>query len=130
MTIKKSVWWAGVVALCLVASNVSADAVNRGAPIPADGTVTPLASILANPHAYDGQMVITEGTVRKVCMFAGCWMTVGDGDAKPTMKVTFSKGAFTVPRSSAHSHARLMGRFRVTDEKPTFIATGVELRRD
>ena len=130
MSINRSLWGAGVIALGLLASNLYADVVQRGSPIPADSTVTPLAGILSNPQAYDGQMVVTEGTVRKVCMFAGCWMTVGEGDTKPSMKVTFSKGAFTVPRSSHGSHARLMGKVKVVDEKATFVAKGVELRRE
>jgi hypothetical protein len=43
------------------------------------------------------------------------------------MRVIFKGGAFVVPRSSAGSQARLLGKVRVDDDKVTFVASGVDM---
>jgi hypothetical protein len=121
---------AALVATLLVASTVfAAEVIRRGAPIPSDGTIIPLASVISNPGAFTRDEFITEGTVRKACIFAGCWMTIAPDASSPAMRVVFKRGAFVVPRFSAHRHARLLGRVIVKDSKATFVASGVELTR-
>ncbi len=121
---------AAFVATLLVASSVFAtEVIHRGAPIPSGGKMIPLASVISNPKAFTQQEFVTEGTVRKVCFFAGCWMSIApdDSSSASAMRVTFKGGAFVVPRFSSGSHARLLGKVRVVDDKVTFVASGVDM---
>jgi hypothetical protein len=119
---------AAFVTTLLAAPSVFAtEVIHRGAPIPSDSRIVPLASVIANPKAFTQEEFVTEGTVRKVCLFAGCWMSIAPGDSSSAMRVIFKGGAFVVPRSSAGSHARLLGKVRVKDDKVTFMASGVDM---
>jgi hypothetical protein len=119
---------AAFVAILLVASSVLAtEVIHRGAPIPSGGKVIPLGSFISNPKAFTQEEFVTEGTVRKVCFFAGCWMSIAPGDSPSAMHVTFKGGAFVVPRSSSGSHARLLGKVRIKNDKVTFVASGVDM---
>lgn len=119
---------AAFVTTLLVASSVFAtEVIHRGAPIPSGSRIIPLASVISNPKAFTQEEFVTEGTVRKVCRLAGCWMSIAPGDSSSAMRVIFKGGAFVVPRSSAGSHARLLGKVRVKDDKMTFVASGVDM---
>jgi hypothetical protein len=119
---------AAFVAILLVASPVFAtEVIHRGAPIPSGGKMIPLASVISNPKAFMQEEFVTEGTVRKVCFLAGCWMSIAPDDSSSAMRVTFKGGAFVVPRFSSGSHARLLGKVRVVDGKVTFVASGVDM---
>ena len=121
---------AAFVASPLVTSTVLAtEVIHRGAPIPSGSSIIPLASVIANPKGFTQEEFVTEGTVRKVCLFAGCWMSVSTGDSSRAMRVVFKGGAFAVPRFSAGRHTRLLGKVRVKDEKVTFVASGVEMTK-
>jgi hypothetical protein len=118
---------AAFVATLLVASTTfAAEVIHRGVPIPPDSRIVPLASVIANPKGFMQEEFVTEGTVRKVCRLAGCWMSIASGDSS-AIRVTFKRGAFVVPRSSAGNRARLLGKVRVADDKVTFVASGVDL---
>jgi hypothetical protein len=115
-------------ATLLVASTVFAtEVIHRGVPIPTDSRIIPLASVIVNPKAFTREEFVTEGTVRKVCWLAGCWMTIAPDDLSKAMRVKFKRGAFVVPRSSAGSHVRLLGKVRVADDHVTFVASGVDI---
>jgi hypothetical protein len=119
---------AAFVATLLAASSVLAsEVIHRGAPIPSGGKVIPLGSVISKPKAFTQEEFVTEGTVRKVCFFAGCWMSIAPDDSSPAMHVTFKGGAFVVPRFSSGNHARLLGKVRVKDDKATFVASGVDM---
>ena len=121
-------WRAVFVAAVLVAPTAfAAEVIQRGAPLPLDSKVIPLASVIANPKGFTQEEFVTEGTVRKVCRLAGCWMSIAPGGSSKALRVTFKRGAFVVPRSSAGSHARLMGKVRVADDAVTFVASGLEM---
>jgi len=116
------------VATLLVASTVFAtEVIHRGAPIPSDSRIIPLASVIANPKGLTQEEFVTEGTVRKVCRLVGCWMSIAPDGSSKAMRVTFKRGAFVVPRSSAGSHARLLGKIRGADDGVTFVASGVDI---
>jgi hypothetical protein len=116
------------IATLLLASTLFAtEEIHRGAPIPSDGRIIPLASVIANPKGFTQEEFVTEGTVRKVCFLAGCWMTIAPAESSKAMRVTFKGGAFVVPRSSAGSHARLLGKVRAADDHVTFVASGVDM---
>ena len=114
-------------ALFLFVLSMYADVVTRGVPIPASAPRASLAAVLANPQRFAAQDIVTEGVVDKVCWIAGCWMTVAPAAGKPGMRVTFAKGAFTVPRGSGGRRARLFGRVKMSGDHASFVASGVEL---
>ena len=119
---------AALVATLFVASSVlAAEVIHRGTPIPSGGKMVPLASVISNPKAFTQEEFVTEGTVRKVCFFAGCWMSIAPDDSSSAMRVIFKGGAFVVPRFSSGSHARLLGKVTVKDDKVTFVASGVDM---
>ena len=74
-------------------------------------------------------MIVTDGVVEKVCWIAGCWMKVAPDAGKAGIRVTFKNGAFVVPRNSGGSKVRLLGTVKLTENKPSFVAAGVELER-
>ncbi|HVT45980.1 MAG TPA: DUF4920 domain-containing protein [Thermoanaerobaculia bacterium] len=120
--------WMSCLAVLAFASTLSAaEVIQRGAAVPAKATVIPLASVLANPESFTETEFVTEGTVRRVCRFAGCWMIVAPAGSSAGLRVMFKGGAFVVPRSSGDSHARILGRVRITKDKVTFVASGVEI---
>lgn len=120
--------WLFILVVLAFASTLSAnEVILRGAAVPANATAVPLASVIANPKGFTETEFVTEGTVRKVCRLAGCWMTVAPAGSSASLRVMFKGGAFVVPRSSGGNHARLLGKVRVTKDKVTFVASGVEM---
>lgn len=122
-----------------------------GAPI-SDAKPMTLASLLEEPAASNGKVVVVEGVVDEVCQNKGCWMTLKhDGQE---MRVRFKDYAFFVPKDSSGKTARIEGVFEVKDvpvdearhyledagkseeaakitapvKSFTFMASGVELR--
>src|SRR5690242_20611047 len=67
-------------ALLVASPALASPLVQRGSPIPSDGRIVPLASVISNPKEFTREEIITEGTVRKVCLFAGCWMRIAADD--------------------------------------------------
>jgi len=86
-----------------------------------------LATVLAKPSDFTKQMIVTEGVVEKVCWLAGCWMKVAPEAGKTGIRVTFKN--FVVPRDSSGSKVRLLGTVKLTENKLSFVAAGVELAR-
>jgi hypothetical protein len=107
--------------------SATGDVVRRGASIPTNAELVPLASVVASPRAFTSQTIVTEGVVDKVCLFAGCWMNVAPAPGEPGMRVTFAEGAFVAPRNSGGRHARLLGTVEVAEDKTAFVARGIEL---
>ena len=96
----------------------------RGAEIPVDARTTRLSAVFAHPTAFVNERLVTEGVVANVCRWAGCWMTVGSDSGGPTMRVTFR--GFRVSRDLRGRRVRLVGRVKVVDNKPSFVAEGIE----
>ena len=118
---------------------------------------SPVASVFANPEAFDGKTVIVDGAVRAACQRKGCWMELAPSleHSAPGCRVTFKDYGFFVPTNSMGSHARVEGVVAVRTIDPAevahleseggsfpnkasdgsakelrIVATGVELRRD
>jgi hypothetical protein len=123
------------------------DVVKRGAAIPADATVVPLAQVLEKPDAFTKDAVVTEGVIAAACTKMGCWMQL-DG-----VRVTFKDYGFFVPKDSKGMKARVEGVVAIktlskdeadhlegegaklarnedgTAREISFVANGVELRK-
>ena len=110
-----------LLALLMIAlSAVEDDVVKRGVAIPVAAKRTSLSAIVTKPKAFNGRTIVTEGIVKSVCVFAGCWMTVATPRGDGAIRVVFSNGA-TVPRFSSGRQARLLGTVRVRDGKAMFV---------
>jgi len=143
-----------------IANNVAAvtmptddDPIRRGEAIGDSPTVL-LDSIIVNPDAYDGKSIVVEGTVGAVCTRKGCWMEVAPAKGRKGVRVTFKDYGFFVPTNSQGMRVKAEGEVKVNilsaedvehylgegasiDPRPdgtaleiTFVATGVELRKE
>jgi hypothetical protein len=89
---------------------VLAGAEKFGAPL-SGAPVVALQDLVANPDAWAGRTVRTEGPVSAVCSQKGCWMTLKAGEK--IVRVTFKGYGFFVPRDGAGSLATVEGVFKV-----------------
>jgi hypothetical protein len=124
----------------------------RGEAINAETKRVSFADALQEPEKYDGQKVVIEGVVTRVCQAEGCWMEIGpktEGDG--SVRVTFDH-KFAVPKDSSKMNFRAEGTLKLktlsketvehlvkddgakiktnpdgTANEVTFLATGVEL---
>jgi hypothetical protein len=75
--------------------------------------VTPIASLLQNPAAFEGKTVRVEGTVKAVCAHMGCWMALaptGAADAAgPTLRLKVDDGVIVFPVSAKGHKAAAQG---------------------
>jgi hypothetical protein len=73
-------------------------------------------TLLANPAAYRGKKVITEGVVRQNCQKRGCWMDVRPQEdrAATSLTVRFQDYAFFVPLNSRGARVRMEGVIKIT----------------
>lgn len=87
-----------------------------GAPL-SDHVETPLAQIAAAPASFDGQTVVTEGHIERVCQRMGCWMELTAEGAQP-VRVPMAGHSFFLPRDVAGHEATIEGRVLVTALSP------------
>jgi len=74
-----------------------------------------LADLLSAPEKYQDKAVRVEGTVRRACQKAGCWMELTDGADKSAagVRVQMKDHSFAVPTDSAGSKATVEGTVTV-----------------
>ncbi len=78
-----------------------------GKPIHRAEPVT-LAAVAGDPRGYNRRVIVTEGTVTKVCQEAGCWMALRDGAHNAVVRM--ENHAFFLPKDAAGQKARVEGR--------------------
>ena len=100
--------------------------IKRGDAIQPEMPRVALADVLAKPSEFTKEPIVTEGVVGKVCWIMGCWMNVAPAAGEAGIHVTFKNGAFVVPRSSGGQRVLLLGRVKMTKDKASFVASGVE----
>lgn len=74
-----------------------------------ESDVTPLATILATPADYAGQVVKTEGEITQVCQRMGCWMEIRAEEGSPGIRVPMAGHSFVLPRDLSGSRATVEG---------------------
>ncbi len=87
------------------------DALDNGEQILAGVTLeasTPIADIVADPAAFDGQVLQIEGWVTEVCPMEGCWVNLVN-DAGDELQVKTADGTVD------HSEYTEPGRYHVAD---------------
>jgi len=94
-----------------------------GEPI-SDANVTPVADILADPVAYDGQMVKLEGEIGNECP-TGCWFELREGSAP--IHVDIAPHGLAIPQKQG-SRVIVEGTVKITDSRLMVIGKGVEIR--
>ncbi len=82
----------------------------RGEPI-GKSPVVELHKLLAEPAAYEGKTIVTEGEVKAACSRKGCWMEMAAGDK--ACRVTFKDYGFFVPKDAQGARARVEARVEV-----------------
>jgi hypothetical protein len=70
-------------------------------------TETELTKLLADPAAYEGQVVRVRGVVEEVCPMRGCWIDLAYGSENIRVKVT--DGEIVFPLSAKNSTAVVEG---------------------
>lgn len=78
-------------------------------------TVTPLATVLAEPARFADQVVKTEGEIARVCQRMGCWMELRAEAGGQAVHVPMAGHAFFLPRDVAGKRATIEGRVSVTE---------------
>ncbi|MEM8962524.1 MAG: DUF4920 domain-containing protein [Acidobacteriota bacterium] len=76
-------------------------------------TVTPIADLVADPEAYEGQTVRVEGKINDVCPKKGCWMTLTEGEH--TVRVKVEDDVIVFPQTAKGHHAAAQGVVAVRD---------------
>ena len=86
--------------------------IKRGAAIPAQAPV-PAAQVMAAPERFDGDTLVVEGRVEKVCQEMGCWLQLTGATGRPGLRIGTMASNFFVPFSSAGMDARAVGVVQV-----------------
>ena len=94
-----------------------------GEPI-SEAEATSVADILADPAAYDGQMVKLEGEIGNECP-TGCWFELKDGGA--SVHVDIAPHGLAIPQRQG-SDVTVEGTVKVTDSRLMVVGKGVEIR--
>lgn len=94
-----------------------------GEPI-SDAEATPVADILADPAAYDGQTVKLEGEIGNECP-TGCWFELREGGAP--IHVDIAPHGLAIPQKQG-SRVTVEGTVKVTDSRPMVVGKGVEIQ--
>jgi hypothetical protein len=74
-----------------------------------------MAELVGSPEKYQDKSVRVEGTVRRACDKAGCWMELAESADKSAagVRVVMSGHGFAVPTDSAGSKATVEGTVSV-----------------
>jgi hypothetical protein len=84
-----------------------------GSEMSAERESTPLATIVASPDQFEGQVVKTEGEISQVCQAMGCWMELRTDAESPGIRVPMANHSFFLPRDVAGSRATIEGTVRL-----------------
>jgi hypothetical protein len=80
-----------------------------GGELDASRETTPLATIVAEPSRFEGQVVKTEGEITQVCQRRGCWMELRADADSPGIRVPMAGHSFFLPRDVSGHRATIEG---------------------
>lgn len=80
-----------------------------GAPLPEGGDLLSIGELVGNSEVYQGQTVLVETRIAKVCQKKGCFFVAQEG--ADTVRVTFADYGFFVPTDSGGKTVKLSGTF-------------------
>ena len=101
------------------AASSTAETVLVGATVP-EGEALTADALVAQASALNGETVLVEGQIEKVCQMAGCWLTFVTEDGQ-AVRVNVPRDAeanyvFTFPQDASGRTARVAGTFTVEEE--------------
>jgi hypothetical protein len=85
---------------------------------------TPVADILADPAAFDGEEVTLAGVIGNECP-TGCWFELRDGGS--SIHVDIAPHGLAIPQKQG-SDVTVEGTVKVTDSRLMLVGKGVEIR--
>ena len=80
---------------------------------PSERESVALATIMASPREYAGQVVKTEGEIAQVCQRMGCWMEITAEEGGQAVRVPMAGHSFFLPRDVAGRQAVVEGTVAV-----------------
>jgi hypothetical protein len=80
---------------------------------PSEREVVALATIMAEPARFEGQVVKTEGAIAQVCQRMGCWMEITAQEGGQAVRVPMAGHSFFLPRDVAGRQAVVEGTVAV-----------------
>ncbi len=87
---------------------VTAESETFGSPLPREGEVLRLATVLADGTQFLGRSIKLTARVSQVCQMKGCFFIATDGDY--TARVSFRDYSFFVPSDISGRDVTLMGQ--------------------
>lgn len=75
---------------------------------------TPIATLVADPKAYEGKRVRVEGKVNDVCPAKGCWMSLGSTD-NASIRIKVQDDVIVFPQEAKTHHATAEGVVEVIE---------------
>ncbi|MCH7813893.1 MAG: hypothetical protein IID40_07715 [Planctomycetes bacterium] len=94
---------------------------------PVDGrAAVAIGDLLGDVDRYLDQPVVVRARIESVCQTAGCWCFFQDGPDRLYVSVT----TFTLPPDVAGKSCRAEGKLVLRHDRPTFLATGIELLQE
>lgn len=92
-----------------------------------DGNVTEIQEIIEDVSAFDGEMVLIEGKIERVCP-AGCWFIIDDGTAN--IFVDLFPNDFVIPQNKRGSQALVYGKVSIRDGEAYIIGEIVKIGKE
>ena len=112
---------AALVPLTLLAVSATADGGTLYGDGPGDLEPTPVATILADPEAWDGREVQVRGEVSGVCERKGCWIEIDDQGDRLQVKV--DDDVIVFPPEAKGEWAVARGRVEILElERDAYVA--------
>ena len=96
-----------------------------GVPV-GTGPAVELSALLPDVESHLDERVLIEARILEVCPTAGCWFVLEDGGEQ--LHVTLS--TFTLPRAVEGERCRVAGTLVLREERPTLLATGLDILAD
>ena len=78
---------------------------------------TPIGDILADPEAFQDQIVAVEGEVVGVCAMMGCWVEL-ESSSKERLRIKVDDGVIVFPEEAQGSQAVAQGKVELLDFTP------------
>jgi hypothetical protein len=117
--------WLGIL-VCLVAcQGCGKEERDFGQPVPQEATIT-LADLVRDVEPHLDKPVVVQARIESVCQSRGCWCILRDGGDRLHVSMT----AFTLPPDVSGRMCRVEGRLAMRNDRPTLLASGVNLLPD
>lgn len=77
--------------------------------------IVPIEQLVADPKAWDGKDVVTEGVIKEVCQKKGCWHTIATADPAVSVMVKDKDYKIFLPKEAGGKKVHVKGTFAVAE---------------